>query len=57
MSGKSDPVLMGSSKVTKRGQVTIPQELRMKLGIKPGDTIYFLLEEEKIILVKGPIKL
>jgi len=48
---------MGSSKVTSKGQITIPQDVREKFGIKPGDTVYFLEEDGRIILLKGPIKI
>ena len=50
-------VIVGSSKVTSRGQVTIPLEVREKHNIKPGDTIYFIEENGKLILKKGPLKL
>jgi len=50
-------ILSGSSRVTSRGQITIPQKLRDKYGIKVGDVIYFIEENEKLILMKGPIKL
>ena len=50
-------VLKGSSKVTSRGQVTIPQEIREKFEIKTGDTVYFLIENEKIMIQKGPIQI
>jgi len=52
-----DLILIGSSKVTSKGQITIPQDIREKYGIKPGDTVYFLEEDGKLILKKGPIKL
>ena len=48
---------MGSSKVTSKGQITIPQDVREKFGIKPGDIVYFLEEDGRIILLKGPIKI
>ena len=50
-------ILRGSSKVTSKGQVTIPQEIREELNINSGETIYFIIEDEKLILWKGPIKL
>ena len=31
--------------VTSKGQVTIPQKIREKMGIKPGDKVFF--EEDK----------
>ena len=41
---------MLSSSVTTTGQVTIPMELREKLGIKPGDRVGFVDEGGKIVL-------
>ena len=41
---------MLSSAVTTKGQVTIPVELRQKLGIKPGDRVGFVDEGGRIVL-------
>jgi len=41
---------MLSSSVTTKGQVTIPAELREKLGIKPGDRVGFVAEGDRIVL-------
>lgn len=41
---------MLSSSVTTKGQVTIPIELREKLGIKPGDRVGFIDEDGRIVL-------
>ena len=41
---------MLSSSVTTKGQVTIPIELREKLGIKPGDRVGFVDEGARIVL-------
>ena len=41
---------MLSSSVTTKGQVTIPIELREKLGIKPGDRVGFVDEGDQIVL-------
>ncbi|HPD60607.1 MAG TPA: AbrB/MazE/SpoVT family DNA-binding domain-containing protein [Thermodesulfobacteriota bacterium] len=45
-------------RVTIKGQVTIPQEIRQKLGITPAVEIDFLEEKNRIYLVKrkGPAK-
>ena len=45
-------------RVTIKGQVTIPQEIREKLGITPAVEIDFLEEKDRIYLVKrtGPTK-
>lgn len=34
------------TRVTKKGQVTIPKEVRDELGIRPGDEIEFVETEE-----------
>lgn len=39
-------------KVTTKGQVTIPKDIREKLGIKPGDEVTFEQLEEWIVLRK-----
>lgn len=41
---------MLSSSVTTKGQVTIPAELRVKLGIQPGDRVGFSEEDGRIVL-------
>jgi antitoxin PrlF len=38
--------------VTRRGQVTIPAEIRKALGIKEGDKVAFVLEEKQVTLTK-----
>ena len=39
-------------RVTTKGQVTIPQHIREKLGITPATEIDFVEEEGRILLVK-----
>lgn len=39
---------MLTSSVTTKGQVTIPAELREKLGIKPGDRVNFVETAGKV---------
>ncbi len=43
--------ILGSSKVTVRYQVTIPEEVREQLKIQAGQTIGFVEENGKICLV------
>ena len=37
---------MSDAKMTSKGQITVPKDIRMKLGLKPGDRIRFLLEAD-----------
>ena len=39
-------------RVTTKGQVTIPQHIRIKLGITPATEVDFVEEEGRILLVK-----
>ncbi|MCL5981698.1 MAG: AbrB/MazE/SpoVT family DNA-binding domain-containing protein [Firmicutes bacterium] len=41
---------MELAKITTRGQITIPVEIRKKLGVKDGDKVIFLEENGRIIL-------
>jgi len=41
---------MELAKVTVRGQITIPIEIRKKLKIKDGDKVVFIEENGKIIM-------
>lgn len=38
---------MPKAKLTKRFSVTLPQEIRKKLHLQPGDTLIFMLENNK----------
>lgn len=37
-----------SSKLSSQNQITIPSKIRSALGLKPGDTIVFVEESDKI---------
>jgi antitoxin MazE len=40
---------MAETTITKKGQVSIPKEIREKLGLKPGDRIEFIIENGKLV--------
>ncbi|MDF2424550.1 MAG: type II toxin-antitoxin system PrlF family antitoxin [Nitrosopumilus sp.] len=41
---------LGSSKITVRFQVTVPEEVRNKLKIKEGDNLVFVEDGKKIYI-------
>jgi len=43
-----------SRKVTTKGQVTIPQEIRDRLGIHPGSTVEFDVRGDGVTMRKSP---
>lgn len=38
-------------RVTSKGQVTIPQEVRRRLGIEPGSEVDFQIDDDAVRLV------
>jgi len=44
------------STITKKGQTTIPGEIRRHLNLKPGDRLEFLVEADgKVVLVPANV--
>lgn len=43
---------MNVGKMSKKGQIVIPIEIREKFGIMPGDALIFKVKEDKIIIEK-----
>jgi AbrB family looped-hinge helix DNA binding protein len=37
---------MSEATMTSKGQITVPKDIRLKLGLRPGDRIRFLLEAD-----------
>jgi antitoxin PrlF len=42
--------------VTQKGQVTIPAEVRKKLGLKPGDKVRFEMKGDLVTIKPAPSK-
>lgn len=39
-----------TSSISSKGQVTIPQEIRVRLGLRAGDRVEFVVEGDRTIL-------
>jgi antitoxin PrlF len=39
-----------SSTISSKGQITVPQEVRKRLGLEPGDRVEFVVEEGRTII-------
>ncbi len=37
---------MSEAKVTSKGQITVPKDVRLHLGLKPGDRVRFVIEPD-----------
>lgn len=44
---------MELAKVTSKGQITIPIDIRRKLGVKEGDKILFIEEQGRVIMMNS----
>lgn len=47
---------MELAKVTSKGQITIPLEIRKKLGVKEGDKVLFIEEQGRVIMVNSSME-
>jgi len=47
---------MPSSTISSKGQITVPLQIRKRLGVKPGDRVEFVVEGGQTILrpAQGP---
>lgn len=43
---------MNVGKMSKKGQIVIPKEIRERFGIMPGDAVIFKVKGDKIIIEK-----
>jgi AbrB family looped-hinge helix DNA binding protein len=44
---------MEIAKITSRGQITIPIDIRKKLGLKEGDKVVFVEDGDKIVFANA----
>ena len=49
---KNLPVTERSSILTRKGQITVPVEIRLALGLKQGDIVSFRLDENRVQLIR-----
>lgn len=44
---------MQESKVTARGQTTLPRDVRAALGLEAGDTVRYIVEDGRVEMLKA----
>ena len=47
--------ILGTAKVTSKGQVTIPKDVRDILNLKAGDLVVFIKKNDEIIIRRAEI--
>ena len=45
--------MMQESKVTARGQTTLPRDVRAALGLEAGDTVRYIVENGRVQMLKA----
>jgi antitoxin PrlF len=43
--------MAASSTISSKGQITVPVEIRQRLGLKPGDRVEFVVENDRTVLL------
>jgi antitoxin PrlF len=42
--------MKNSSTISSKGQITVPQEIRKRLGLEAGDRVEFVVEEDRTVI-------
>ena len=45
--------MMPESKVTAKGQTTLPRDVRSALGLEAGDTVRYIVEDSRVQMLKA----
>lgn len=51
--GSPSPIHIRTIKVSQKGQVSIPTDIRKKMKIKKGDDLIMMVKDSKIVLEKS----
>ena len=49
-SGRGASGILDESKITSKGQLTLPKTVRAALGVAVGDTVRFVMENNKVVV-------
>ena len=51
----SENILVNDARVMSKGQVTIPKNIRMALGVSTGDRVTFIVENGSVRIINSAI--
>ena len=44
---------MSEARMTSKGQITVPKNVRLKLNLKPGDRVLFIVEDDGAVRMRA----
>jgi antitoxin PrlF len=47
---------MSEARMTSKGQITVPRDVRLKLNLKPGDRVLFIVEDDGAVRMRAANK-
>lgn len=47
--------IVDNAKVMSKGQITLPKDIRSKLGLTTGDRVTLICEEDRVILMNSAV--
>ena len=45
--------MIGSTSLTRKGQITVPAKIRQMLGLRQGDRVDFAVADNRVVLRRG----
>jgi AbrB family looped-hinge helix DNA binding protein len=50
-----NPVLVEGAKVMAKGQITLPKDIRAKLGVGEGDRVVLVWDKDRVIMMNSAL--
>jgi AbrB family looped-hinge helix DNA binding protein len=44
---------MSEARMTSKGQITVPKDVRLRLNLKPGDRVLFIIEDDGAVRMRA----
>lgn len=44
---------MSEARMTSKGQITVPKDVRLKLNLRPGDRVLFIVEDDGAVRMRA----
>ncbi|MBQ8823397.1 MAG: AbrB/MazE/SpoVT family DNA-binding domain-containing protein [Lachnospiraceae bacterium] len=48
-------IIVDNAKVMSKGQITLPKEVRLQLGVDTGDKVIFIAEGDRVIMMNAAV--